>query len=583
MTIKDTRQKAKITKKLIQSINPDKGHRVTVSDTGKDSVTGFRCILGEESKTFVLEKRITGVTKSARKFKIGSFPEMTVEQAREIAGKWSVYCREGMDPTTVLQERGTDGVIYTLKKKDVKTMTVWKALLTHFEYKDPEPNTKVDYRSSITTQLTDWKDTPLDDIKMEDLVKRGQKIAKEVSPSRARKVLQHLRAIWNTAKTYCDTYEYSCPPNPLMLMQVNKMFNVEENQVVIEFTRVGEFIDLLEQMVKDTELSPGYRRTARVYQVSLFLGMRNEEARLLRWEYLDLNTGYFILPGKVVKNKKKHIKPICKYVLTILREMYEEREPGNPWVFPTTSVEKQHQGKNISCYRWVQGYVVEKMGIDFAPHALRRTFISLADEISIPRKVLKNLVNHISGDVTDKYCVKGFNPKKEGPYLGKIEKAFLILRDMFRNGEELPDVTADIFPKEDSAEIVFLREELAKRDAQISRIHALEKELAETKAALAKANQELARRPEAAPAAVPQVQYVMVPGENGQFTMAPVVMAPAPAVPGQAPPALPAAAATPAVPAAAATVPVPPVVPAAAAAQGPVISLVREEPLEEAS
>ncbi|MCP4407461.1 MAG: tyrosine-type recombinase/integrase, partial [Gammaproteobacteria bacterium] len=281
------------------------------------------------------------------------------------------------------------------------------------------------------------------------------------------------------------------------LIHLDRMFEYDERKIVIPFNQVGRFIDLLERLKNDPKLTRGERWTIRVYLVSLFLGMRNEEARMMKWEYIDLDTGYFKLPGKIVKNNKDHHKAISGYALSILKEMHEERnDSNNPYVFQTPSRKRRHKGKFISPMRLVQKMVIEGMGggFEYEPHALRRTFISLADAINIPRKVLKNLVNHISGDVTDGYCVKGFNPKQEAPHLNRIEQAFLILRDKYRNGEDLPDLVEDIFPKEESAELTTLRKKLAQMEAEQNQLNALRRELKETKAALIKAKREYAYR-----------------------------------------------------------------------------------------
>ncbi|MCP4408986.1 MAG: tyrosine-type recombinase/integrase, partial [Gammaproteobacteria bacterium] len=423
--MKDTRKKEKITKRTIDSIAGIKGFRFIVSDT---EVPGFRIVVGEQSKTFILEKRVVGVTTSPKKFKIGQYPIMTVGDARETAKRWAILCADGQDPTQVMtknsQEKGGD---YDLKKRDLKTVTLKKALEIHIDFVKPCQETIAQYRSSVKTRLNEWTDTPLDDIKMADVVAKGHQIAAEVSKSRAKRVLSNLRAIWNTAKTYCDCHGYFCPGNPLKLIHLDRMFEYDERKIVIPFNQVGRFIDLLEQLKNDPKLARGKRWTIRVYLVSLFLGMRNEEARMMKWEYVDLDAGYFKLPGKIVKNNKDHHKAISRYALSILKEMYEERiDPNNPYVFQTPSPKNHLKGQFISPMRMVQKMVIDGMGgaFEYEPHALRRTFISLADAINTPRKVLKNLVNHISGDVTDGYCVKGFNPKQEAPHLNRIEQAF---------------------------------------------------------------------------------------------------------------------------------------------------------------
>ncbi|MDJ0840524.1 MAG: hypothetical protein QNK37_28700, partial [Acidobacteriota bacterium] len=157
--------------------------------------------------------------------------------------------------------------------------------------------------------------TSLDDLKVEDLIKQAHQIALQVSNSRAVDCLKLIRAIWNTAKDYADSQGISCPGNPLKLISILKMFKLDRKKIVIPFSHVGRFITHAEDMKDNRDLSKGARLMMRLYLVSLFLGMRNGEARHLKWEYLGLESGYFKLPGHIVENKKTHIKPIGPYAV----------------------------------------------------------------------------------------------------------------------------------------------------------------------------------------------------------------------------------------------------------------------------
>ena len=488
--MKQSRRKVKITKRAIETHDGQKGHRFILTDT---ELAGYQMVIGEKTKTFILEKRIKGVTKSQRKFTIGQYPAFSPEDARDIAERWAIMCRDGQDPTRVLiEKKGETGATYTLKRNNLNTVTVAKAFEIHFEYSRLVPSTEVDYRCSMTAQLGNWMDKPLSEIDLSALTLRGNEIEKAVSTSRARKVLSHLRAAWNSASKFCASKGFDCPGNPILLMKINKMFQSDPNKIVVPFQRLGEFISTLEELKDDPALSLGKRWTIRVYLLALYLGMRNGEARKLKWEHIDLDNGFFKLPGSMVKNKKTHIKPICDSALDILKEMYGVRK--GEWVFPSPSVEAKNQGKHISPYRDAQDLVIKKMGegFEFTPHAARRTFISLADGIHTPRTVLKALVNHISGDVTDGYCVKGFNPKQDGPHLARIETAFLTLRDMHRRGEQVPELVIDILPKETDSTLAAMYEEVARLKGEQNLVEHLQDDLRQARQELMDAKIEIA-------------------------------------------------------------------------------------------
>ncbi|MDJ0836596.1 MAG: hypothetical protein QNK37_08765 [Acidobacteriota bacterium] len=69
--MKNIRENAKLTQKKLESQTGKKGERHIISDT---EIAGFRAVIGENTKTFILERRITGVTTAPQKFTIGQYP-----------------------------------------------------------------------------------------------------------------------------------------------------------------------------------------------------------------------------------------------------------------------------------------------------------------------------------------------------------------------------------------------------------------------------------------------------------------------------------------------------------------------------
>lgn len=61
-------------------------------------VAGLKLKVGMSRKSFFLEKRIKGRKGSAVTFSLGTFPNMTVEDARKKARMYSSLCEQGYDP-----------------------------------------------------------------------------------------------------------------------------------------------------------------------------------------------------------------------------------------------------------------------------------------------------------------------------------------------------------------------------------------------------------------------------------------------------------------------------------------------------
>ena len=63
----------------------------------------------------------------------------------------------------------------------------------------------------------------------------------------------------------------------------------------------------------------------------------------------------------------------------------------------------------------------ELMRCQYAPHANRRTFASVADAVGLGYLTVKRMLNHaFEGGVTGGYIVPGFNPQKERVNFQKV-------------------------------------------------------------------------------------------------------------------------------------------------------------------
>ena len=79
---------------------------------------------------------------------------MPADDARDIAKRWSVLCRDGQDPTRIyMKVNQKDGVVYTLKPRNVKNITLSKALDLHIEYKNPAKSTIDLYKDMLKTRV----------------------------------------------------------------------------------------------------------------------------------------------------------------------------------------------------------------------------------------------------------------------------------------------------------------------------------------------------------------------------------------------------------------------------------------------
>lgn len=125
--------------------------------------------------------------------------------------------------------------------------------------------------------------------------------------------------------------------------------------------------------------------------------MRRQEAATLRWDQVDLNAKTLTVLD--TKNHESYTLPLSGYLYELLLSRCQNRI--NEYVFPGKGatghiIEPRKQMANVT----------KLSGIHFTVHDLRRTFITIAEEIDISAYALKRLMNHkMSSDITAGYIV----------------------------------------------------------------------------------------------------------------------------------------------------------------------------------
>jgi integrase len=135
---------------------------------------------------------------------------------------------------------------------------------------------------------------------------------------------------------------------------------------------------------------------ARDYFLLVILtGLRRTEALNLRWDNVDLMGR--TLTVRDTKNHQDHTLPLSDYPLELLE--VRQREAVGKYVF-------EGPRGQLSNLRYVMATVIERSGVTFTTHDLRRTFATVADSLDIPGYAVKALLNHKTGaDVTAGYII----------------------------------------------------------------------------------------------------------------------------------------------------------------------------------
>jgi integrase len=329
------------------------------------------------AKSFIVEKRIHGKVK---RITLGSYGNLTVQQARKEAIRLLGEVATGKDPIAEKKARLIEQI--TLKETFEDYLKVRTSL---------RPSTLKDYRHTLDKAFSDWTEKPLVDI-TKDMVELRHRNLGKTSQARANNAMRVLRAIFNHAMVKYEDAQGQpvLVANPVnRISQLRAWFPVEPKQSLIKPHQLADWYQATLQLQQES--------TRDYLHLLLFTGLRRSEAATLTWKNVDLKDQTLTIPE--TKNHETHILPLSDFLYDLMQRRSDER--ASPYVFPSET-ERGH----LIDPRTAVKRVGELSGVAFTLHDLRRTFITIADQLDIPAYALKRLLNHKDPrDMTARYII----------------------------------------------------------------------------------------------------------------------------------------------------------------------------------
>lgn len=257
--------------------------------------------------------------------------------------------------------------------------------------------------------LPHWKNVKLADLSRADVRSLIESIVDRGAPIHANRMLALIRKVMNFAVER-EWIEHN-PCN-----HIKPMGKEVTRDRVLSHDEIRAFWTAL-----DEEEPP----IQAVFRLRLMTGQRGSEVLQMRWRDLDLDKGWWTLPGSHVKNGRPHqvfLTDDAVAILTNLKAWYERRlveinrgrkrkhlEPKtlSELVFPSPRSEQP--------VAWIQKAVQRvraRKDLDFRPHDLRRTAATGMAAAGVSRDVVKKVLNHSERDVTATYLRYDYDAEK---------------------------------------------------------------------------------------------------------------------------------------------------------------------------
>ena len=398
-------QSLKFTKSALSNLIKS-GLCLTVKDT---EITGLKFTIGPKRKSFVFEKRIVGSKKAAVTIRLGSFPAISVEEARIEAYRLANLCEQGIDPRKPRQSCQKDSPV------------VLQVLIERFfkEKAEKKETTLQQYRDIFAYLPQEWLALHWDEITSEMIAQQFHKI-RVSRKARCWKMISLFNNLFNTCSPLFKYHDGQKMMKSNPIPEVRAILKSVKPHIpkrpVVPVHLLGKTIAYLEDLRLGGELmpryqkSPGPRTFSELLLLAFFTGFRLNELQSLKWSWVDLERGFITLPRSDTKNGRGHVAPLSSYPWQMLQEINEQRGSVSSYVFPSVKT----NGKMKTNYSNFNQRLSEALGTQISPHTVRRTFASIAHEIDISILAIKRMLNHhYVGGVTGGYVVKSFNPEKQ--------------------------------------------------------------------------------------------------------------------------------------------------------------------------
>ncbi len=386
-------KKLNFTKKSLSTIVPPENGRAVYSDSNEKANRLKLEVTKTGLKTFKLKQKINGKPITVT---IGRYPEMTIEQARKLAGAKQQEIQNGINPNK------------TKKAKRIKHATIEQIFADYLSHKELKPSTINGYQISFRNVLTPIAKKEVTQVTYEDILKLHKTYSSR-SQAEADRAMRLLRAVYFYAmdELLDSLGEPLIKANPVRkLFKTKRVRPLERKTRKLEDDQIKPFINHIEAMTSDER--PFYQTGADLILLLLFHGTRYTETAKIRWANVDMKYKRFWLDS--TKNGRRLWLPMTSYTYNLFKRR-KARATGSEFVFPSVTDSTRHLADVKKPLR----DLLEATGIQVTPHDLRRTFMGLGNRIGLSAYTLKQLANHSinENDVTEGYVTQSADDLRE--------------------------------------------------------------------------------------------------------------------------------------------------------------------------
>lgn len=295
-------EKINFTMAAIERLKPITGGRRWVYDDKTPGLTVLVTPTG--SKAFYWLKKINGQTE---RFRLGGFPDLTVDTARTLATRHNADASKGVNPAD-------------LKRKDRGELTLgtlWELFL-EFHAPRKKASSIAEDRRLWKRYLESWQTRKLSSITNADVRKWHSRLGSDHGKYAANRALALLSMLFSVAKDHGEWKQL----NPC---EGVKKFAEKSRDRFLQPDEVPAFLNALDALPD--------QQAANVFRLCLFTGARKGNVLAMRWEDIDLAGATWNIPD--TKANDSQLVALVPEAVELLTTM-EKTRTGSPYVFPVS-------------------------------------------------------------------------------------------------------------------------------------------------------------------------------------------------------------------------------------------------------
>lgn len=376
-----------LTDRTLRSLVAKTTRRRDVCDT---VVSGFGVRISPGGHcSFVVRYRVNG---RLRRFTIGPYSRLSLAEARERARNALRDSHYGLDAAAEKVEARRAETFEDLAKEYIaRHASKKRSGRDDIRLLRGSPHKKRTGKKPHVPLVTRWGSRKLGEIKRSDVRDLLEEIA-ERAPIMANRTLALVRKMFNFAieREWIESNPCHMVKRPAPERQRQRVLSEDE------IRRVWNAVEQEHAIV------------AALFRLRLLTAQRGGEVQGAAWSEIDLVGHWWTIPPDRSKNGLAHRVPLSPQAVRILKRLKADAKKDATWVFPST----RKTGPHIHHAQKAIERIVERSGVEFRGHDLRRTAASLMVGAGVPRLVVSKILNHVESGVTAVYDRHSYDAEK---------------------------------------------------------------------------------------------------------------------------------------------------------------------------